>query len=422
MSETGEKPEANNESDEKPETGDDAEFPVEESSAPDDTAEISVAPKARRFSPVAWLALLVAFAAAAGVGWLWKTGQDAPQTEPVSQSSVDQLSRSLSSAEETVAALQRRMASLAEAQSSRGADIASLEREMQLGLEELGSVPGRLSNLEGSLSSLQGISSGVRDTWLIAEAEYYLQIANAQLQLAGNPHLASLALRLADEKVLSLANPALTGVRRAIAAELRALDGMEKPDIEGITLTLSSLASVVDTLPLKTETGSGNTGDAGVDPELSGMDRALASLKGAVGSVVSVRQIDEAERPFVAPEAEYFLRANLSLQLQAARLALLRGEKAVFEQSIVDATSWLNDYYDADSAAVQSALRTFDEIRSSSIATSAPDISESLRLLRQFNTLSEYESMPADPAPAEMERTPESEPDSDSATDPEIGT
>ena len=36
---------------------------------------------------------------------------------------------------------------------------------------------------------------------------------------------------------------------------------------------------------------------------------------------------DEAMRPLIAPEAQYFLRANLALQLQAARLALLRGEE-----------------------------------------------------------------------------------------------
>ena len=36
--------------------------------------------------------------------------------------------------------------------------------------------------------------------------------------------------------------------------------------------------------------------------------------------------LDDQARPLLAPDAVYFLRTNLSLQLQAARLALLRGD------------------------------------------------------------------------------------------------
>lgn len=119
------------------------------------------------------------------------------------------------------------------------------------------------------------------------------------------------------------------------------------------------------------------------------MDRAMASLKNAVGGVVSVRRADEAMQPLIAPEAQYFLRANLALQLQAARLALLRGEEGIFRQSLNDADSWLDEYYDPGSTAVQSARETIAEIRDSVISVAMPDISRSLRLLRQFNLLAE---------------------------------
>jgi uroporphyrin-3 C-methyltransferase len=77
------------------------------------------------------------------------------------------------------------------------------------------------------------------------------------------------------------------------------------------------------------------------------------------------------------------------LQLLAARLALLRGEQAVFEQSLDDADALLTQYFDADSAQVTSAMDTIAEIRDSMVAVTAPDISESLRLIRQFRVLSE---------------------------------
>jgi len=148
--------------------------------------------------------------------------------------------------------------------------------------------------------------------------------------------------------------------------------------------------------------------DSGVDPELAGMDRAMASLRNAVDGIVSVRRADEAMQPLIAPEAQYFLRANLALQLQAARLALLRGEEAVFRQSLDDANDWLERYYDAGTTAVQSARVTIGEIRNSVFVIAMPDISGSLRLLRQFNALSDAATVaPATPEEVDDAAEPE---------------
>jgi uroporphyrin-3 C-methyltransferase len=276
-----------------------------------------------------------------------------------------------------------------------------------------------MAAVEGSMSSLQGISTGARDAWLLAEAEYYMQIANAQLQLARNPELASLALTHADDRILQLADPRLTNIRQTLSDELRALKAMDKPDTAGITLTLASLAAAVESLPLKQDAASRDVevGGTDIDPELTGMDRAMASLRNAVDGIVSVRRADEAMQPLIAPEAQYFLRANLALQLQAARLALLRGEEAVFRRSLDDADDWLEKYYDQDMTAVQSARATIAGIRDSVFVVTMPDISGSLRLLRQFNALAEAVEA-SEPAPAEApgqsdEATETTEPEQD---------
>jgi uroporphyrin-3 C-methyltransferase len=91
----------------------------------------------------------------------------------------------------------------------------------------------------------------------------------------------------------------------------------------------------------------------------------------------------------LTPDAAQLIRSNLALQLQAARLALLRGEQAIFDQSLDDAVALIGDYFDASSAQVDGALQTISEIRGSMVAVSPPDISESLRLIRQYRTLAE---------------------------------
>ena len=352
---------------------------------------------------VAWLALIAAILAllAFGVDFVGDrsaAGDNREDATAIGQQVVA-VTSSVRAVQNSVASLQQNVTALSDQLAARDSEIAAIERRFSDRLLQFETVPGRMAAIEGSVSSLQGISTGARDAWLLAEAEYYMQIANAQLQLAGNPHLASLALGLADERLLQLANPALTDIRRALSLELRSLDVIEKPDTEGVTLTLASLAAVVDSLPLKQEVALSDADEeAALDPELTGVDRALASMKSAIDSAISVRRVDETVQPLIAPESQYFLRANLALQLQAARLAVLRGEETIFRQSLNDAASWLTEYFDTDSAAVRSSLQTIAEIHDSVFSVATPDISESLRLLRQFAAFSNATTV-AEPSP-----------------------
>jgi uncharacterized protein HemX len=367
------------------------ELPVEDPPVEDppgeDPSGAEQKPAARRGNSVAWLAFLVAVIALAAAGYTaWENWQITTDTS--GDDAVARLDSRLSASADSVADLDARIAELAQRDPGVDAAVGALRRELEERIRLLESVPGRMSTLESSVASLAGISEGARDAWIIAETEYYMQIANAQLQLANNPHLATLALRMADERIVQLSDPRLTAVRRALSDELAALDMMEKPDIEGATLTLASLARVVESLPLAGLDEAAED-EAEIDPEQSSVSRAWSSVKNAMTGMVKVTPPDQARLVRLSPDAEYFLRNNIALQLQAARLALLRGEQAIFQQSLDDTSAVLNDYFDTDSAPVTSALSTIAEIRGVAFTTEAPDISESLRLLRQFRTLDE---------------------------------
>lgn len=333
---------------------------------------------------VALLALLLALVALAAAGYLWWASQDRGAAVAGHTAEIERLSGTLEEARSSLRDLQARVGELGTADTERSRGLRGLEERLE-GLEDrLASVPGRLSSLESSMASLQGISAGARDAWLLAEAEYYLQLANAELQLAGNPERALLALEFADQRIRQLADPALAEVRRTLTRELRAVEAMEKPDLQGISMTLASLAETVDSLPLASETAEPGDGGGPPPEALSGIDRALASVKAAFSDIVTVRRTDEAVTPLISPEAAWFLRANLALRLQTARLALLRGEQEIFEQSLADAAAWLRDYYDTDSQAVRSAVETLSGLRAAEFTVTPPDISGSLRLLREF--------------------------------------
>lgn len=343
----------------------------------------------KRWRRLGWTIVIIIVLAAIGSAYLMWKQQGAQRFAIATDSDIAALRSDLQDTEAALAELQQEVAVIRDENEKFQRQISSFANEVNKRLQTVESQGARVASLEGAVASIQGISQGSRNTWLLAEAEYYLQIANAQLNLAGNPGHALLALKLADERVRELADPAFTEVRRALADEIQTLETFSKVDIEGISLTLASLSRVVDSLPIQEQFIEAETESAPEESadDLSGLDRAGAAVRNALKGVVSVRRVDEQARPLLAPEAQYFLRANLALQFQAARLALLRGEKTSFEQSLEDASTWMQDHFVADSAPVVSALATIEDIRNTTLDVEYPDISESLTLLRQQRTL-----------------------------------
>ena len=358
-----------------------------------------------------WLALIVIVLAAALAGWWWlqrDADSEAPATAApaapadarpqtnttedlipaATEADIDALRRDIERLEGALADARGALDALSETVDDETRARERLADSIDEKVDLLDSLPGRVENLEQGVETLQGVSAGSRDGWLLAEAEYYMQIANAQLQLANNPALATRALQLADRRVRELANPAYTPVRRAIADELAALSAVEDVDIEGITLSLGSLAAMVPTLPLENEVivPGDDAGSPALD-ETSGWARARAATREALSGMVRVRRSDERVQPMLSPEAEYFLRLNLQLQLQAARLSLLVGDSAGFRQSLDDADAWLQRYFDADNPSVANARELLEQTARTTVVNERPDISGSLTLLRRQRAL-----------------------------------
>ena len=171
---------------------------------------------------------------------------------------------------------------------------------------------------------------------------------------------------------------------------------MEDVDIEGVTLTLASLADVIQSLPLDEEVTPEDRPRPEIDEQQSGFSRAWTAVKNAFSDMVSVRRTNEQLEPLLSPEAQYFLRTNIALQLQTARLALLQGEGAIFRQSLEDARSWLERYFDTEAKAVSGAVETIAELADSPVAAELPDISASLRLFRQRQAVAQGSGQGAD--------------------------
>ncbi|MGD2074481.1 MAG: uroporphyrinogen-III C-methyltransferase [Gammaproteobacteria bacterium] len=244
-----------------------------------------------------------------------------------------------------------------------------------------------LKSLSHRLSVLASLAGRGESGWVLSEVEYLLRIANQRLVLQRDVETARVALRSADARLRELGDPRYVNVRRQIAAELDTLEAVPDVDTAGIVVGLGALQVLVDKLPVA---------GAGYAPrrpaEMSGPEQPRAAadwteLPGVIWSALSevfrVREHDRPVEPMLPPAAEYFLRENLRLQLAAARLALLRNEGAQYREALGTASEWLAVHFAQNSPQVEQAVSRLEELAALDVAPELPDISASLRLLRE---------------------------------------
>jgi uroporphyrin-3 C-methyltransferase len=112
-----------------------------------------------------------------------------------------------------------------------------------------------------------------------------------------------------------------------------------------------------------------------------GLARLRAKIADFFGSIFRVRRTEGSEAPLLAPEESFFLRRNLELELQAARVALLEGDPSVYRASLNSARRWTEEYFRMDDAGVKAFVTALGELEGRRIEVEIPDISGSLEAL-----------------------------------------
>lgn len=332
--------------------------------------------------PIAVAALLIAMGTLVGGYFIWHEVQRQAAWQQQVLGQIDSRSQTL---DERLQSFKDRLDS----------DLATTERGRRSLEDEQRRLVNAQQGLEDALGVLRAQVGSSQNDWVLAEVQYLLQVANQRIQLDHDPVTASAALSSADRRLQTLADPGFNGVREEIARELTALQAVAQPDLAGIALTLETLAGQVDQLPLKDAqvrhvTGTQDT-DATQEQTANDWLRLPRLIWQELRSLVVVRRNTTPIGPLLAPEQQFFLYANLRLQLNSARLAALQGETASYRASLKTADTWLGDYFEADAPQVVAARAELERLAAADLRPQLPDLSASLRLLRQQMHLADLE-------------------------------
>lgn len=330
---------------------------------------------------VAVVALIVALLAIAAAAALWYFGDRPTARTTAAVGDIQhRLDRQASALDEARARLQK-LQGVADAQDRQGKRLQQLGQGVSSLQRDVGEVRKNVTHLTDL------VRTGQR-SWALIEVEHLLEVANSRLQLRRDVAGAVTALTLAQQRLARLDDPSLYSVRKAVQESITNLGAVPVPDVEGMSLTLSSLAEAVPRLPLKRDVpaefqGRAQTTAGAGSGQQSWWQRGWHSVLTALSGMVAIRRSDHPTAALLAPRHEYFLYQNLQLKLEAARLSLLERDGAGFHTSIATALDWLNTYFKSDAAPVKAMKSQLSGLSETRLTPTLPDISAGLDRIRE---------------------------------------
>ena len=218
------------------------------------------------------------------------------------------------------------------------------------------------------------------------EIRHLLTAASHRLTLERDVDRALAALQMAAARLAEIPDPRLALVRGQLAADLdRLQEAAQGPSLAGLILSLSDLAKQAAALPLKpVRPAVAPSGPAEVEgPDTaSWWRRALRALRQELKGLVVISR--SGESAVLLPKEAYFLRQNLRLQLEAARLALLLKDDQQFQASLGACRDWLREHFDLGDPAARAALAMLDAAAATDLERAVPSVSRSLQALENY--------------------------------------
>lgn len=246
------------------------------------------------------------------------------------------------------------------------------------------------------------------DEAVLVSVEQSLMLAAEQLELAGRVPSAIAGLQIAEARLARAARPAFMPAQQAVARDLNRLRALPIPDISETAARLDSAIAAAAHLPLAAAGEQEAAPEAdqqapqSVEPppqesavpadapwwqqawvpvrDWSARVRSAATEE--LRELVHVRRIDQPDALLLAPEQSAWLRANLTLRLLDARMALLARESDVWRSDLDAAIQAVERYADLGAPQTRKMLDTLGDLRDIDPAPKLPGIEDSLAAVR----------------------------------------
>jgi|GEM_PF-2158153 len=211
------------------------------------------------------------------------------------------------------------------------AEHGELSKQMSVLRTEAGLNKEMLKLQQARLDSLLAQGPQVRQRWLTSRVADSVAVAEQALIINHDAAQAQQALLAADRLLAGQADVSLMPLRRALQQDLSVLSGLPRVDVAGIYLRLQNLDRRVTTLALPREAGRQVPQAVNTQDQMENLwQQGLAKFR----ALIVIRQYDEPLQPLLDASRLQLLRDQLSLLINQAELALLRGDGVVYRAAL----------------------------------------------------------------------------------------
>ena len=250
----------------------------------------------------------------------------------------------------------------------------------------------RLSQYEAALAKSQKIQKAFDATVddlpqnpisvTLDNIEQQIIFAILHLNLGGDIKAALNALQKAQSLVQEIEDKHLSALENSLTKNIETLKTASSIDTKAIIYSVVDLAAKIDTLPLASETGLKRVDIDFMSGKMLSGDSAWSKFFDEIWqdtkSFIHVKKVKDPEIQLLSPSQAYFLRENLKLKFLLMRFSLLSGDINSFNTDHQAAISWINQYYNKESASVTNFLLALARLQADGSGFNLPDVSTSL--------------------------------------------
>lgn len=239
--------------------------------------------------------------------------------------------------------------------------------------------------------------NGDLNRWHLAEAQYFVKLANDHLQFSQNIPLSIQLLQRAQSELTPLQGQNIAEIRTSLAQDLQNLQALPQIDVAANYQILNELAGQIDQLPLpvtplKSEVAAPPTDVANLPWWQAGWERTKAALT----KIVIVRRVGGNDTPVVLPEEKAFLYQNLHAQLEDAMWGLIHRNNTVYQNSLERMQKWIALYFVQDAELTKTVQEKITNLAKIDVQPQQADISATLKLFdTATNTMTQPQQPPA---------------------------
>lgn len=228
--------------------------------------------------------------------------------------------------------------------------------------------------------------------WMVAEAEYLVQLALQRLQLADDVGTALAALQQADQRLEETGDAQWLVVRRRLAEDMATLKQARLPDITAVLRQMDVMSADFSRLkprlvveekaadrpsqePPATADGSPGLRDLGQDL-WDGLKRS-----------VRIRRHDRPVASLLSQGQEVVLVQNAILLLETARLALVQKDPVLYQDSLQRLSAWLKRHFHMQDVVGEQVEQEILALQKVDLKPEYPDLTLALKALQTRRAL-----------------------------------